>query len=883
MTAVQERLSAALSDRYRIERELGQGGMATVYLAQDVKHDRKVALKVLKSELAAVLGAERFVVEIKTTAALQHPHILPLFDSGTADGFLFYVMPFIAGETLRNKLDRETQFGVEEAVKIASEVADALHYAHSQGVIHRDIKPENILLANGRPMVADFGIALALSAAAGGRMTETGLSLGTPHYMSPEQATADKEITGRSDIYSLASVLYEMLTGNPPYTGSSAQQIIMKIVTEEAAPVTKLRKSVPPNVAAAVAKALEKLPADRFASAKEFADALGDRQFTSASTTLGSAAAGPPRSWRSWLRDPRSQSALLAVAALTAVSLFARTVPAVRSLGPETLRFTVGGPADSSVLSMSVRAGSPLAHPAMSVDGRHVAFSVNRSAGPALFVRALDSFELFEVPGEGYWPFFSPDGTAIGFFRDTELWTMSLAERVPSRVGSFAERPWDITSATWHPDGRILVTGARGLWVVAARGGEPALLVATDSAGREKFDEVGVLDDGRLVLSISARDGARTEVVSRDGAERRRIVPGFERVRIVDDVMFFAQAGQPRATRFDARDLVPEGAPIALAEFPSLRPGRSIAWVDGAGVRDLEPVWVSRTGAVTPVGLPGAQYRWPRVSPDGRRLVFGSGTGSAAGLNAFDLARRTTTRLGGTTEPVWSADGRHVFASSGNRPLGGIVIQLGDGSRAPDTLLSVETGDAWPTAVSPDGRWLAFYGATLGVGEGDAASDPNDLTFLELTRRDIRRIRLGGAQRGARFSPDGRWVAYESTESGREEVHLRPWPSMDANFLVSGGGGNEPTWSPDGREIYYRRGTEMLAVAITRRGAGLDRAPPRVLFTGVFHRDPWGDQSYDVAPDGRFLMMRPLPGGRVELRVALNWIADVQARLDRAR
>src|SRR5512147_784186 len=274
-----ERLSAALADRYRIERALGTGGMATVYLAEDLKHDRKVALKVLKPELAAVIGADRFVVEIKTTAALQHPHILPLFDSGTADGFLFYVMPFIDGETLRTKLDRERQLGIDEALRITTDVADALDYAHRHGVIHRDIKPENILLHDGRPMVADFGIALAVSAAAGGRMTETGLSLGTPHYMSPEQATAEKEITGRSDIYSLGSVLYEMLAGDPPHTGSSAQQIIMKIITEAPQPVTARRRSVPPNVAAAVAKALEKLPADRFETAKALGDALADPGF----------------------------------------------------------------------------------------------------------------------------------------------------------------------------------------------------------------------------------------------------------------------------------------------------------------------------------------------------------------------------------------------------------------------------------------------------------------------------------------------------------------------------------------------------------------------------------------------------------------------------
>ncbi|MFB3113152.1 MAG: serine/threonine-protein kinase, partial [Gemmatimonadales bacterium] len=228
-----DRLAKALSDRYTIEGELGQGGMATVYLAHDVKHNRKVAVKVLRPELAAVLGAERFVQEIETTANLQHPHILPLHDSGEADSFLYYVMPFIDGETLRDKLNRETQLGIEEAVKITTEVADALDYAHRNNVIHRDIKPENILLHDGRPMVADFGIALALSAAGGGRMTETGMSLGTPHYMSPEQATAEKDLTNRSDIYSLGCVLYELLTGEPPHTGASAQAIVMKIVTED--------------------------------------------------------------------------------------------------------------------------------------------------------------------------------------------------------------------------------------------------------------------------------------------------------------------------------------------------------------------------------------------------------------------------------------------------------------------------------------------------------------------------------------------------------------------------------------------------------------------------------------------------------------------------
>ena len=219
------RLNAALEGRYRIDRELGEGGMATVYLADDLRHERKVALKVLKPELAAVVGADRFLAEIKTTANLQHPHILPLFDSGEADSFLFYVMPYVEGESLREKLNREQQLPVDEAIRIATAVAQALQHAHDREVIHRDIKPGNILIQDGQPVVADFGIALAVGAGGGARMTETGLSVGTPYYMSPEQATGDQYVGPASDIYALGAVLYEMLVGEPPYTGSTAQAV----------------------------------------------------------------------------------------------------------------------------------------------------------------------------------------------------------------------------------------------------------------------------------------------------------------------------------------------------------------------------------------------------------------------------------------------------------------------------------------------------------------------------------------------------------------------------------------------------------------------------------------------------------------------------------
>jgi serine/threonine-protein kinase len=269
-----ERLRASLADRYRLERELGQGGMATVYLAQDLKHDRKVAVKVLKPELAAVLGADRFLAEIKVTANLQHPNLLPLFDSGEADGFLYYVMPYVEGETLRARLERERQLPVDDVVRLVTLLANALDYAHAQGVIHRDLKPENILLPAGQPVIADFGIALAVAQAGGSRVTETGLSLGTPHYMSPEQAAGERDLDARSDQYALAAVSYEMLTGEPPHTGPTAQVIIARLMTEKPRSLRATRPNVPVAMDLAIGRALAKPPADRFPTCGAFARAL---------------------------------------------------------------------------------------------------------------------------------------------------------------------------------------------------------------------------------------------------------------------------------------------------------------------------------------------------------------------------------------------------------------------------------------------------------------------------------------------------------------------------------------------------------------------------------------------------------------------------------
>ena len=304
-----DRVSAALAGRYAIVRELGRGGMATVYLAHDVKHHRPVAIKVLRPELAASLGAERFLREIEVAAGLQHPHILPLHDSGEADGLLYYVMPYVDGESLRDRLTRERQLPVEEVLEIARDVADALDHAHRHGVVHRDIKPENILLQDGRAVVADFGIARAVGAAAEERLTGTGLAVGTPAYMSPEQATADPHHDGRSDVYSLACVVYEMLAGEPPFTGPSAEAVIAKRLAVAPAPLSVVRETIPAAADDAMARALARTPADRFPTAGEFIAALSTALHEPRPHSRGATPSAP---W--WRLHRRSRAALGAVA-----------------------------------------------------------------------------------------------------------------------------------------------------------------------------------------------------------------------------------------------------------------------------------------------------------------------------------------------------------------------------------------------------------------------------------------------------------------------------------------------------------------------------------------------------------------------------------------
>ena len=804
MSSQTDRLNTALAGHYRIERHLGAGGMATVYLAQDLKHDRNVALKVLKPELAAVLGAERFVQEIKTTASLQHPHILPLFDSGTADGFLYYVMPFIEGETLRGRLNRETQLGVDEAVRIAREVADALDYAHRRGVIHRDIKPENILLYDGRPMVADFGIALAVSAAAGGRMTETGLSLGTPHYMSPEQATADKDLTGRSDVYSLASVLYEMLAGDPPHTGSSAQQIIMKIIAEPVQPVTALRKSVPPNVAAAIAKALEKLPADRFESARAFADALKEPNFTHGTTAMPSAGA----------RSTRSPRVAVAGGGALAVAGLALALWGIQQ-GARTDRTPV------VPLALELPNARPdLARFAVSQDGARFAFETDEG----LAVRDSGEREYRRLQGteDAESPSFSPDGNWLAFQIRGHLRKLPLAGG--AAVGIVPNDSILAARVRWGPDGSMVFESGGSLYFVTPAGAVRRLSkIGSGQSPRLMPDGSGVfyLDQRRgskLMYYDLAADTAFT--VIEESAEATYLPTGH--------LLYASPGGGLFAVRFDPKRHVVSGTPIPVV--PDIQPNGGISpfevtqtgtLVYRAGLEPEYRILVrDPRGRVDTLPVAPKVISYVRVSPDGRTLALtlGAARGTNRHTALYDLALGNMVRFtqeGGGHAPVWSPDGKRM-AFTADVPGGDaedIFVQPVDRSTPPVRLFQMPNDQhsyAWPSdsllVLSSQDAPGAFIGSGMGAAAGGQAAAiyvVNPATPGVVPREYLK---AEWSQTDARISPDGKWAAFTSGESATPEIFVRPFPNASAGGVVkvSSGGGQRARWSGDGRTIYYQ-------------------------------------------------------------------------------
>jgi serine/threonine-protein kinase len=865
--------------------------MATVYLAHDHRHGRKVALKLMRPELSAVIGAERFLAEIKLTANLQHPHILPLFDSGEVAGSLFYVMPFVEGESLRDRLSREKQLPVADAVRIAGEVASALDYAHRHSVIHRDIKPENILLHEGRALIADFGIALAASKASGSRMTETGMSLGTPHYMSPEQAMGEREITARSDVYALGAMLYEMLTGDPPFTGSTAQAVVARVLTEAPRPMLPQRHTIPPHVEAAVLTALEKLPADRFASAAEFADALSGKTYAPTVPTPAPRDGGTAgkREARRWGPLTIGLAAVALVATAAAVWGWMRPAPEL-----PVNRFSLFFPPDQA-LQPTLVSGNRVA---ISPDGQRLVYVGPAERGGRLWLRELDQLKATPISGtEGAAsPFFSPDGRHVGFLvNGTRLLTVSLDGGPVLTVHDSVNS----TGADWGENGYVYAEDESGIVRIKAGGG-PKENVYDMVKRKEVGAEWPVLLPGArgIVFRTRRPNQAATDFqiigMKLPDGEPKVITRGvYARYSPTGHLLVATAQGQLLAIPFDPEKLEATGSPIGLLEGLGVegdgfsvslvlsRNGTLVYTTGGAtGVR--RPVLVQRDGTerpVDPAWQPQGIINNFALSPDGKSLAVDV---TRSGVNTIWVKQlptgpysRLTFSDSGDMRPTWSSDGRSILYLGEVNNIGGIpLMRRADGTGAVRSLLP-GGGTRWGQALlTRDGRWLVLRSSIFLPGGGNVTGvRVGDTVQVPMVNSPALEGKMA-------VSPDGRWLAYISEESGAREVYVRPFPDAgSARWQVSATGGTDPVWSRNGRELFYiSASNEMMSVEVAP-GAAFSISQPKALFsTGPY--SPVGPvTAFDVHPDGRFLMLRETtPAERSELILVQNWPGEMKQR-----
>ena len=864
--------------------------MATVYLAHDLRHDRPVAIKVLHPELAAALGGERFLSEIKTTARLQHPHILPLLDSGEADGQLYYVMPYVSGETLRSRLERERQLPIADAVRIARETADALSAAHAVGIIHRDIKPENILLQGGHALVADFGIALAVQSAGGQRMTQTGLSLGTPQYMSPEQAMGEKTIDARTDVYALGAVSYEMLAGEPPFTGGSVQAIVAKLLTDPARPLTQLRKSVPVHVEAAVLGALEKLPADRIASAAAFAAAMEDTAFTATRTSTvrragGATSASVPRRWL--------------VAAMGVIVLLAAVVTALLLTTPAPLLNR------QRILLWQHRIPDPLApgarflgnQAAIAPDGSSLVFTDSTSAGYLLMRKLRDGSEAVPLAGTegGVSPFFSPDGKWVGYLTFDEK-----LKKVPVVGGGsiiLAENvDPDYKAGAWLDNGSIIYVsreGASRLTRIPSDGGSGVRLSTPVSSAT--FFQIWPLPGSQGFLFSACNGNCALEssvwIYDLRTDSARVLVPraaGAWYSAEGRQLLYTSREGGLYAMGFDARSLetrssaVPVLENVEPASFTVSTSGTALYATDPSAGSPSELVWVSRDGKTEPFDSTWhGRFEYPALSPDGTGL-------------AVSLREKTTDlwirRGDGSKQKVildgaaswrasWAPDGHSLTFVSVRNPESPNAVEAyrvqADGSTRAE-LVHRDRFGIWEAELSRDGQWMVL--------RLDEEGSNSNLRIRRVTGDTALKPLLVNSSLtlSVSISPDGRWLAYSSNAVGqRYEVMVASFPGMGSVHQVSNGGGTEPRWSPNGRELFFESGGKLMSVAVPP-GPSFNPGSPRPLFSLAGYRRARNRQQYDVAPDGRFVMIRET--GRSASRgvvYAENWFAELLAKVQR--
>ena len=803
-----ERLATALSGRYGIEREVGAGGMATVFLAHDLKHDRDVAIKVLHPDLGAALGAERFLSEIKTTAKLQHPHILPLLDSGEADDLLYYVMPYVAGETLRARLTREKQLPIDDVTLLAREVADALGYAHALGIIHRDIKPENILLQGGHALVADFGIALAVQTAGGQRMTQTGLSLGTPQYMSPEQAMGERTVDARSDVYALGAVTYEMIVGDPPFTGSTVQAIVAKVLNERPTAPSSVRDTVPPGMEHAVLRALAKLPADRWPTAAAFASALVS---TVPPPTHASAARASSAGAR------RGSLALVAGGLVLAAGAYVAGRAAARAAASGI--GTVGRAAQ-----VTWEPGLEIT-PAISPDGKQVVYAVGNGTKSRLFVRPVNGGRATPLTDDSTAvetdPSWSRDGSRVLFIHNGQVVSAPAGGGAPHQ--EVQSRGGNVVAATWSADERrIAFVVGDSIFVHAADGTNRLLATAPAPAlcswGPGELIACAAMNLYYLQPGLAFGNVAPSYIAVINAANGH--------VSAVTDSAFVNES--PRWSA-DGRHLLYVSNRLGLPDIYSIA-------VDGEGRASGQPDRIT-------TGLNVSSFS---LSADGSRMAYAVMTASAnvwtlpwSGTPVTGGVRPTQVTFGQQTieDASLSRDGQWMYYDSdlgGNPDLYRMRLPAG----VPERLTSDPTSEFAPE-VGPDGKSVAFH--SIRTGSRDIYVLPLDGGPLEIVTNSPRYNEAVPV-----WSPDGTTLAFNSLVApevlflARRDAqrHWRLTKRLDAGYWVS--------WSPDGRQLSFATG--LLGGGL--RVLPVDSGAPRQLYDETKRGAPVAETS-TWSPDGR--------------------------------